>query len=64
MIFKVKQSSRVCYCVTDPILLFFISGACYAMVHFRTLANQPFSNQWWIWLSLTGFMLAGRYQKN
>ena len=43
----------------DPILLFFISGAGYAMVHFRTLVTQPFTTQWWIWLSLTGLMLAG-----
>lgn len=47
------------YILLDPILLFFISGAAYAMVHFRTLVNQPFTNQWWLWLTLTGFMLAG-----
>jgi dolichyl-phosphate-mannose-protein mannosyltransferase len=45
---------------SDPILLFFISGAAYAMVHFRTLVNQPFTTQWWLWLSITGLMLAGK----
>jgi dolichyl-phosphate-mannose-protein mannosyltransferase len=27
------------------------------MVKFRTFTDQPFSAQWWIWLSLTGAML-------
>lgn len=47
------------YILLDPILLFFIAASVAAMCRFRTLENEPFSTRWWIWLSMTGAMLAG-----
>ena len=44
------------YILLDPILLFFISGATYAMAKFRNI-NQEFSTKWWIWLCITGGFL-------
>jgi dolichyl-phosphate-mannose-protein mannosyltransferase len=49
------------YILLDPILLFFISGATFGMVKFRTFHDRPFSAEWWIWLSLTGGMLGGAF---
>merc|ERR1719323_2149284 len=46
------------YILLDPILLFFISGSFFAMSQFRTI-QEPFSSSWWIWLTVTGAMLAG-----
>ena len=42
------------YILLDPILLFFISGATYAMSKFRNLSNQEFTFKWYLWLSLMG----------
>ena len=42
------------YILLDPILLFFISGATYAMSKFRNLSSVPFTPKWWIWLALNG----------
>ena len=42
------------YILLDPILLFFISGATYAMSKFRNLGDQEFTFKWYFWLSLMG----------
>jgi len=42
------------YILLDPILLFFISGATYAMAKFMNLHAQEFSVKWWTWLCITG----------
>ena len=47
------------YILLDPILLFFISGSTYAMVKFRSYSEEPFSQRWWTWLTVTGVMLGG-----
>ena len=44
----------VFYVPIVPILLFFISGATYAMSKFRNLSNQEFTFKWYLWLSLMG----------
>ena len=45
------------YILLDPILLFFISGATYTMVKFRTYSDSPFSKTWWFWLFSTGMFV-------
>ena len=47
------------YILLDPILLFFISGATYAMAKFRNMGSSPFSVSWWTWLGLSGVFLGG-----
>jgi dolichyl-phosphate-mannose-protein mannosyltransferase len=47
------------YILLDPILLFFISGATYALFKFRSFSASPFTLRWWTWLAATGVMLAG-----
>ena len=42
------------YILLDPILLFFISGATYAMSKFRNLGQDEFTFKWYLWLSLMG----------
>lgn len=45
------------YILLDPILLFFISGSTFSTIKFRTYHDQPFTANWWFWLSVTGAML-------
>ena len=45
------------YILLDPILLFFISGATYAMAKFMNLSQDEFSAKWWIWLGVKGVFL-------
>ena len=45
------------YILLDPILLFFISGATFAMAKFRNLNQEEFSSKWWTWLLITGVFL-------
>nr|CAD7587798.1 unnamed protein product [Timema genevievae] len=46
------------YILLDPILLFFVMGSTMAMVKFHSYRDRPFSTVWWVWLLLTGVMLA------
>nr|CAD7256108.1 unnamed protein product [Timema shepardi] len=46
------------YILLDPILLFFVMGSTMAMVKFHSYRDRPFSAVWWVWLLLTGVMLA------
>merc|ERR1712107_52194 len=59
LIFDIGMMALNRYILLDPILLFFISGSVYAMFRFRAQVDRPFSASWWIWLSITGVMLAG-----
>ena len=45
------------YILLDPILLFFISGATYAMAKFMNLSQEEFSTKWWAWLCVKGVFL-------
>jgi dolichyl-phosphate-mannose-protein mannosyltransferase len=42
----------------DSMLLLFTFTPIYAWIRFYKLRFQPFSNAWWLWLSLTGVGLA------
>jgi len=59
LIFDIGMIALNRYILLDPILLFFISASVAAMFRFRTLVNEPFSQRWWMWLAITGSMLAG-----
>lgn len=59
LIFDIGMMTLNRYILLDPILLFFISGSVWAMFRFRAQVDQPFSNSWWSWLTLTGVMLSG-----
>lgn len=47
------------YILLDPILMFFIMAAVLSMVKFNLQRYRPFTASWWLWLTLTGFSLAG-----
>jgi len=59
LLFDIGMLTLNRYILLDPILLFFISASVYAMHHFRTLADKPFTGRWWTWLVITGIALAG-----
>ena len=59
IVFDVGMVTLNQYILLDPILLFFISGATYSMVKFRSYSKAPFSFNWWLWLTITGGMLGG-----
>eukprot|EP00093_Oithona_nana_P014788 14788.XXX_659779_650794_1 [CDS] Oithona nana genome sequencing. len=54
IVFDIGMLTLNQYILLDPILLFFISGATYAMSKFRNLSNQEFTFKWYLWLSLMG----------
>lgn len=47
------------YILLDPILLFFVSGSVLGMVKVKVNQHQSFTVKWWVWLIITGTMLAG-----
>ncbi|KAJ8045755.1 Protein O-mannosyl-transferase 2 [Holothuria leucospilota] len=46
------------YILLDPILLFFIIAALFALVKFQSLSLKPFQVLWWFWMVMTGLFLA------
>jgi len=57
ILFDVGMITLNQYILLDPILLFFISGATYAMAKFMNLSQEEFSTKWWAWLCVKGVFL-------
>ncbi|KAI7868703.1 Dolichyl-phosphate-mannose-protein mannosyltransferase-domain-containing protein [Spinellus fusiger] len=45
------------FILLDSMLLFFTSTSLYCLCMFKNLRHEPFSEAWWLWLSLTGLSL-------
>ncbi|KAI8372721.1 Dolichyl-phosphate-mannose-protein mannosyltransferase-domain-containing protein [Radiomyces spectabilis] len=45
------------FILLDSMLLFFTCTSLYCLASFHNLRNRPFTDEWWLWLALTGFSL-------
>eukprot|EP00057_Strongylocentrotus_purpuratus_P031920 XP_786089.3 PREDICTED: protein O-mannosyl-transferase 2 [Strongylocentrotus purpuratus] len=46
------------YILLDPILMVFISASVFSLVKFQSCQSNPFSPRWWVWMAVTGVLLA------
>lgn len=46
------------YILLDPILMVFISASVFSLVKFQSCQSNPFSPRWWVWMAVTGLLLA------
>lgn len=60
LLFDVGMLTLNQYILLDPILLFFMSASVMAMVKVARATNeqQAFTWNWWLWLMVTGTMIA------